>query len=84
MKYLREYYNFYIQRETLLLTDVFENFWNICLEFDSAHSLSAPDIPLQAALKESKVKLYLSAEIDKLLIKEKVLEAEYFTWFIDI
>ena len=26
LKYLREYYNFYIQRETLLLTDVFENF----------------------------------------------------------
>ena len=55
-----------------------------CLEFDSAHSLSTPDIRLQAALKETKVKLYLSAEINKLLIKEKVLEAEYFTLFIDI
>ena len=84
IKNLREYYDVYVQRETSLLADVFENFWNVFLQLDSAHSLSTPDLPLQAALKETKVKLDLSAEIDKLFIKEKVLEVEYSTLYIDI
>ena len=32
IKYLGEYHNFYVQSDTLLLTDLFGNFRNMCLE----------------------------------------------------
>ena len=44
-KNLREYHDLYVQSNTLLLADVFENFRNICLkiyELDPAKFLSAP------------------------------------------
>ena len=40
-----EYHDFYVQSDTLLLADVFENFRNMCLktyELDRAKFLSAP------------------------------------------
>ena len=45
IKNLGEYHDLYIQSDTLLLTDVFEKFQNMCLEIyelDPAHFLSAP------------------------------------------
>ena len=45
IKHLREYHDLYVQSDTLLLADVFENFRNICLEIyelDPAKFLSAP------------------------------------------
>ena len=32
LKYVGEYQNLYVQSDTLLLPDVFENFRNMCLE----------------------------------------------------
>ena len=32
IKDIGEYHNMCIQSDTLLLADIFENFWNICLE----------------------------------------------------
>ena len=32
IKHLGEHYDLYVQRETLLLADVFENFRNMCLK----------------------------------------------------
>ena len=58
----------YVQSNTLLLADVFENFRNMCLkiyELDAANILSAPALAWQAALKKIKVKLDLLAGIDK-------------------
>ena len=44
MKNRGEYHDLYVQCDTLLLADVFENFWNKCIEtyaLDSAHFLTA-------------------------------------------
>ena len=52
----------YVQSDTLLLADVFENFRNMCIkvyELDPAHFLSAPGLAWQACLKKTKVKLDL-------------------------
>ena len=46
---------FTVQSDTLLLTDVFENFRNLCLkiyELDPAKSFSAPGLAWQALLKK--------------------------------
>ena len=46
-KNLDEYHNLYLQSDTLLLADAFENFKNKCneiYEFDPAHFLSAPEL----------------------------------------
>ena len=47
MKKLREYHDLYVQTDTLLLADVFENFRNVCLEvyeLDPAKPLAAPGL----------------------------------------
>ena len=47
LKNLGEYHNLYVQRDTLLLADVSENFRNKCIEIyelDPAHFLSAPGL----------------------------------------
>ena len=70
----------YIQRETLLLADVFENFQNMCLEiYELYHSksLSAPGLAWEAALKTTKVKLDHLTDIDILLMVEKVIRGVY-------
>ena len=64
---LEEYHDLYVQSDTLLLTDVFENFRNMCLkiyQLDPAKFLSTPGLAWQAAFKKNKVKLYLLSDID--------------------
>ena len=64
----------FVQSDTLLSTDVFENFRNMCIniyELDPAKCFSAPGLAWQAALKETKVKLDLLTDIDMLLMVEK-------------
>ena len=71
VKNLGEYHDLYVQSDTLLLADVFENFRNMCLkiyELDPAKFLSAPGLAWQAALKNTKVKLDLLTDIDMLLM----------------
>ena len=51
LKYLGEYHDLYVQSDTLLLADVFEDFRNTCLkvyELDHAHFLSSPGLAWQA------------------------------------
>ena len=62
IKHLGEYHDLYVQGDTLLLADIFENFRNACLkiyELDPAKFLSAPGLSYEAALKSAKVKLDL-------------------------
>ena len=64
----------YLQSDTLLLTDVFENFRNKCIEIhklDPAHFLSAPGLAWQACLEKTGIRLELLTDIDMLFIVEK-------------
>ena len=64
----------YVQTDTLLLADVFENFRNKSIEIyeiDPAHFLSAPGLALQACLKKTAIILELLADIDMFLMVEK-------------
>ena len=52
MKIVGEYHDLYVQNNTLLSADVFEDFRNICLkiyDFDSTRFLTAPGLAWQAA-----------------------------------
>ena len=74
IKNLGEYHDLYVQCDTFLLVDVFENFRNKCIEIyklDPAHFVSAPGLAWQACLKITKVELELLTDIDMLLIIEK-------------
>ena len=74
LKSLGEYHDLYVQSDTLLLADVFENFRNTCLkvyELDPAHFLSLPELAWQACLKKTNVKLELLTDYDMLLMVEE-------------
>ena len=64
----------YVQSDTLLLADVFENFQNMLLELyelDPARFLTSSGSAWQAILKKTKVKLDLLTDFDMLLMIEK-------------
>ena len=52
---LGEYHDLYVQSDTLLLADLFEDFRETCIkvhELDPAHFLSVPGLAWQARLKK--------------------------------
>ena len=66
-----EYHDLYVQCDTLLLADVYENFRDNCIEIyelDPALFLSASELAWQAYLKKAKVELELLTNIDMLLM----------------
>ena len=74
IKNVGEYHDLYVQIDTLLLADVFENFRNICIKtygFDPLPSVSAPSLAWQACLKKTDVELDSLTDIDKLLMVEE-------------
>ena len=74
IKNLGEYHDLYVQSDTLLLADVFENFRNMCLEIyglDPLYFLSAPGLAWQACLKKTEVKLELLTDYNIILMVEK-------------
>ena len=74
LKNLGEYHDLYVQSDTLLLADVFENFRNKCLEvyeLDTSHFLSLPGLAWQACLRKTSIKLELLADYDMLLMVEE-------------
>ena len=69
-----EYHDLYVQCDTLLLAEVFENFRDKCIEIyglDPAYFVSAPGLAWQACLKKVGVNLELLTDIDMLLMVEK-------------
>ena len=66
----------YVQSDTFLLVDIFENFRNMCIEvyeLDPVHFLSALGLAWQACLKKTDVKLELLTDVDILSMVEKVI-----------
>ena len=74
IKNLRKYHDFYLQIDTLLLADVFENFRNMFIkiyELDPAKFLTTLGLGWQAPFKDTKVKIDLLTDTDWLLMLEK-------------
>ena len=72
-KNLGSYHDLYVQSDTLLLADLFENFRNMCVkicELDPAQFLSAPGLAWPACLKKTEVRLKLLTDVDMLLLVE--------------
>ena len=71
---LGDYHDLYMQSDTLLLADVFENFREMCIkeyELDPAHFVSLPGLAWQACLKKTNIELELLIDYDMLLMVEK-------------
>ena len=67
IKNLGEYHDLYLKIDVLLLTEIFENFRNVCLknyELDPAHYYTSPGLSWYALLKFSKQKLELLSDIN--------------------
>ena len=84
-----EYHDLYVQSDTLLVADVFENFRDKCVEIyklDPAYFVSASGIVWQACLKKAEVKLKLITDYDMLLMIEKRIRGGicYATHFVEV
>ena len=79
VKNLGDYHDLYVQSDTLLLVDVFENFRNKCIEIselDPANFLFVPELAWQACLKKTETELELLTDVDMLLTVEKGIRGE--------
>ena len=75
VKNMGDYHDYYLKKDVLLLTDVFEKFFDTCLkyyELDPCHYFSAPGLSWDAMLKMTGVKLekYLTLTSIYLLKKD--------------
>ena len=71
---LGDYHDLYVQSDTLLLADVFNNFRDMCIkeyELYPAHFLSLPGLAWQACLKKINTELELLTDYDMLLMVEE-------------
>ena len=74
IKILEVYRDLYVQSDTLLLTDIFENFRETCqkiYKLDPTHFVSAPGLAWQIWLKMTNVKLELLTDENMLLMVEE-------------
>ena len=74
MKTFKDYHELYNVTDVLLLTDVFENFRDLCLKIyglDPVHYFTAPGLAWDACLKITDIDLELLSDEDMLLMFEK-------------
>ena len=70
---LGDYHDLYVQSDTLLLADVFNNFRDMRIkeyELDPTHFLSLPGLAKHACLKNTNIELELLTVYDMLLVVE--------------
>ena len=73
---MKDYHKLYNLSDVLLLADVFENFWNICMnhyELDPAWHLRASGLARNATLEITTVQLELLRDLNMLLIIESCI-----------
>ena len=71
---LGDYHDLYVQSDTLLLADVFNNFRDMCIkeyELDPAHFLPLLGLAWQTCLKKTNIELELLTDYDMLLMVEE-------------
>ena len=76
LKNMGDYHDQYLEKDVLLLADVFEKFIDACLKFykvDPCHYFSSPALSLDAMLKMTGAKLGKIVDIDMCLFIEKGL-----------
>ena len=74
MKTMRDYHDIYLESDVLLLSDVIENFRDVCLDnyrLDPAFYYTAPGLAWDACLKITKVELELLKDYEMLMMVEK-------------
>ena len=74
MKTMRDYHDLYLKSDVLLLSDVFENFRDVCQDnyrLDPILYYTAPGLAWDACLKITKVRLELLTDYDILMMVEK-------------
>ena len=73
-KNLGDYHNLYVQSDTSLRAEVFENFRSQCIEIcelNPVHFLTAPGLAWKAYMKISGIELELLTDADVLLMVEQ-------------
>ena len=74
MKTVRDYHDLYLKSDVLLLSDVFENFRDVCLDnyrLDPIFYYTAPGLAWDACLKITKIELELLHDYEMLMMVEK-------------
>lgn len=74
MTNMGDYHDLYLKYDVLLLSDVFENFRELCLDayhLDPAHFYTLPGLAWEAMLKMTKVKLQLFEDVGMVLMIEQ-------------
>ena len=74
MKTMRDYHDLYLKSDVLLLSDVIENFRDVCLDnyhLDPMFYYTAPGLAWDACLKITKIELELLTDYDMLMMIEK-------------
>ena len=74
MKTMRDYHDLYLKSDVLLLSDVIENFRDVCLDnyhLDPAFYYTAPGLAWDACLKITKIELELLHDYEMLMMVEK-------------